>query len=335
MYEYEYLTLHGLRILAVDGSRIFLPENHATIKEFGTMAYLSKITDSSGEHCCARASVLYDVLNKVALHARLAPIATSELKLAEDHLSHVNNNDLVIYDRFYASYRMLAIAQVYQGDFLVRCSKASFKIVREMFAGKTPDDVTVTLKPNSKTNMSINNQTLPSNLVVRFVRIRLNSGEYEVLATSLTDKNKYPHSIFAELYNCRWGVETFYGKLKTRLDLENFSGISVEAVLQDFYVAVLLTGIETIFTEDSETWLKRQKGGHAKQINKAVSFNTIKQHAFEIFMSDEPPDELLDKLTRLFVTNPVTRRPGRKSPRGRLSPSARLNFVRRRRKIVF
>jgi hypothetical protein len=156
-----------------------------------------------------------------------------------------------------------------------------------------------------------------------------------VLVTSLTDKEAYPPAIFAELYHCRWGVETFYGKLKTRLDLENFSGVSVEAVLQDFYVAVLLTGIETILTDDAETWLKRQTGGHPKQVNKAVSFNAIKQHAFELFMSDEPPDVVLDKLTKLFKTSPVTVRPGRNSPRGKLSPAARLNFVRRRRKVVF
>jgi hypothetical protein len=32
----------------------------------------------------------------------------------------------------------------------------------------------------------------------------------------------------------RWGVETFYGVLKGRLELEHFSGQSVEAVRQDF-----------------------------------------------------------------------------------------------------
>ncbi len=42
------------------------------------------------------------------------------------------------------------------------------------------------------------------------------------------------------LYRLRRGIETFYGLLKTRLALENFTGISAEAVRQDFYATVYL-----------------------------------------------------------------------------------------------
>jgi hypothetical protein len=41
---------------------------------------------------------------------------------------------------------------------------------------------------------------------VRFVRVRLSTGEFEVLVTSLLDEAKYPAAGFLELYGLRWGV---------------------------------------------------------------------------------------------------------------------------------
>ncbi len=47
----------------------------------------------------------------------------------------------------------------------------------------------------------------------------LPSGEIEVLATSLMDEQKFQTGGFKELYFLRWGVETFFAKLKGRLSL--------------------------------------------------------------------------------------------------------------------
>jgi hypothetical protein len=49
---------------------------------------------------------------------------------------------------------------------------------------------------------------------VRAVKVKLSTGETEVLLTSLMDKDKYPNEIFKELYFLRWGIETHYGVLK-------------------------------------------------------------------------------------------------------------------------
>jgi hypothetical protein len=46
-----------------------------------------------------------------------------------------------------------------------------------------------------------------SPLSLRLVRIELDSGEVEVLITSLTDSQTYPHDIFMDLYHKRWPVK--------------------------------------------------------------------------------------------------------------------------------
>jgi hypothetical protein len=92
-----------------------------------------------------------------------------------------------------------------------------------------------------------------SQITVRFVRIRLSTGETEVLVTSLLDSDKYTTQMLKELYNLRWGIETIFGVLKERLKIDNFTGKTVTAVKQDFFVIPLippLVGTGTCFVSD-------------------------------------------------------------------------------------
>ena len=68
--------------------------------------------------------------------------------------------------------------------------------------------------------------------------------------TSLLDEVKYPTADFKEIYGLRWGVETFYGVVKTRLQLENFTGKTVESIRQDFHATIYITGLESILTHE-------------------------------------------------------------------------------------
>jgi hypothetical protein len=338
MYEDgDYAVWHGHRILAIDGSRVILPTNDETIARFGTVPYDNKQTyaGSNGEHALAIASVLYDVLNRISIDAALAPANSYEGDLAREHLKHAKVGDLVIYDRGYASFRMMALATQANVGFLIRCPKGRFSIATAMLTGKGTDDVIVSLQAPANFHKDPRNTGLPDTLTVRFARITLDDGAYEVLATSLTNQQEYPLEDFKELYYLRWGVETFYGILKTRLILENFSGYSVNAIRQDFFAAVFLTGAETILTKDAEEQLGKQRGGRPKKVNKAVSFNLIKEHAFELFYSKQPDEQRLEELTNLFMTSPTLIRKDRNPPRKNSSSHRILGFWKRQRKEVF
>jgi IS4 transposase len=81
---------------------------------------------------------------------------------------------------------------------------------------------------------------------VRFVRVKLSTNKDEILATSWLHKQQNTTDFFSEIYHLRWGVETRYALLKTRLELENFSGKTVTSVLQDFYATLYLTSLESL-----------------------------------------------------------------------------------------
>ena len=124
-------------------------------------------------------------------------------------------------------------------------------------------------------------------LKVRLVRVLLSTGEYEVLVTSLLDDYRYPTEGLLELYHLRWGVETFYGLLKTRLELENFPGISPEAVRQDFHATVYLSSLESLLIDTAHAMLDTKATKHPQKVNRAVSFNAIKNHPLDLLLAGD------------------------------------------------
>lgn len=90
-------------------------------------------------------------------------------------------------------------------------------------------------------------------------------------------------------------------------------------------------------TEDIEDELNAKKMSENKQqkINKAVSFNALKNMAFEIFFNEPDKDKITERLTKLFVMNTIIVRENRKVPRKKISDTQSLNFQKRARKHVF
>lgn len=339
MYESgDYQTFWGFRVLAVDGSKIRLPNKQAIVDEFGVMRWKKKVEadEIKGEIPTATASVLYDVLNSIAIDATLAKANAYEVDLAIEHLAHTKADDLMVKDRGYCSYEMLAQTAHAQRQCVIRCSAASFSVAKKMLKGEGESSQIVTLKPCQKQRAKIKKLGLPMKLTVRFVRVQLETGEYEVLVTSLLDEQRYPTEEFKDLYWFRWNIETFYGIVKDRLELENFTGNSVEAVRQDFFSTIFLTGLESILTDAAQAKLEaKQNNKHRQIVNRSVSFNVIKNKAFELLAGSSPTQPLLEQLTALFMTSPTLQRKGRKVERTKTSASRKLDFYKRRKKHCF
>ena len=333
-----YATYKGMRLLSVDGSKIHLPDEADIRAEFGTTpAQVGFNQQTIPEQPMGQASVLYDVLNRVVLDSVLAENAAYEVELAVDHLVHTQANDLILFDRNYPSYYWLAVLVQLNRHFVGRCSQASFKPVRQMFAGHGPDSQVVSLHCPTSQRQRIRQLGLPEQITVRLVRLILDTGEIELLVTSLLDEVLFPTPEFKPLYQLRWGVETLYDVLKDRLLLENFTGRTVEAVKQDFYATIFISGLESLLTQEATVHLqlKSQANQHQQQVNRFVSFNAIKNHVIELFYTETDETLILDKLTRLFLLKPSYIREGRIVPRPKSSTLKRLHFQRRKKKVCF
>jgi len=347
----DYKRYKGrFRLLSTDGSEVILPNDEDIRKEFGAINYTNGKDDQiAGSKPQATASVMYDVLNHVATDSISGHSGAYEADLAEEHLSCTCGNDLIPVDRNYTSYRFLACMSQYGRDFVGRCAKNSFKAVRELSEGKGKDSRIVRLKPSDM--KEVKELGLPEEIKIRFVRVRPDTGGTEISVTSLIDDELYITEEFKELYNMRRGVETFYGVLKTRLNLENFTGKTAESVKQDFYATIYLTGSESVLTREVDEELeekssqvhnsnedKKSEGKtpeYQHKVNKAVSFNAIKNHVFNLFYLEKDNDILSEKPEALFRMNTICVRKGRKTERKKQSSDRLLNYHKRIRKICY
>ena len=82
--------------------------------------------------------------------------------------------------------------------------------------------------------------------------------------------------------------------------------------------------------------LTKRETKYPQQVNHAVSFNAIKNHAFELLYGEKDTNILLDKLEKLFLTNPTRYRLNKPSPpRKNSSSKSLLNYFKRLRKVCF
>ncbi len=333
-----YQRDQGFRLLAIDGSKIRLPDSRDVSDTFGTINITNgKDSQPIGKHAHGLASVCYEVLNKIVIDRQLGNARAYEVDLAVKPLPATQPQDLLLLDRGYASYQWLATCVQHQRHFVVRGSAASFKPARQLLEGLGADSQVVDLTPSFSKRLAITVLGLPSVLRVRFVRVALPNDEFEVLVTNLLDETRFPTSSLGQLYHLRWGVETLYGVVKTRLQLEHFSGLTADSVRPDFYATIFITNLESVLTEEATTQLeqKTSKNRHPPQVNQAVSFNAIKNYIIDLFYLEHNSEEILRPLTQLFLTNPSSVRPQRSVPRRQRSLTQRLNYHRRIKKLCF
>lgn len=325
----------GYRCLGVDGSKIILPNTKEIKETFGSIRIKNQ-TSMEGTYAAALFECCYDVLNRIAIAGVLAHCLSYEVDLAVELLSATKEDDLLIYDRCYASYKFLSILTKGNKNYIIRCSTSSFKETIGLFDGSEKNWSKVVTLAGSRNKKTLIENELPQEIQVRFVSVILSTGEIEVLATSIMSE-KFSRDDFKEAYNLRWGIEGYFHVLKERLCLENFTGKTLESVRQDFWSTIFISNVETVFTENAKDKMqaKNHGGNHETKVNKAVAFNAIKNMAFDIFLNTKDRETLFEKLDVLFMMSPTLKRPGRNRPRDKRSSKQAYNFLKRLKKQIF
>jgi len=303
----------NLRILAMDGSRLTLPFTKELEEIYGqtknqTNTYIVQ----------AKACVLYDLLNEICINGVLSSIDTDERTQAKQLLEHCQANDLIIYDRGYPSFEL--IYEHYQKNlhFLMRMPLDFSQVVKDFLAsGKTSQIVEI--KPGQKKSFENKPYTKSSTLKIRLLRITLNGGGIEVLATSLLDSKHYGNEVFKELYFKRWKIETYYDELKNKLKIEEFSGYSNQSILQDFYSTLFVSNIQTLIeneiNEEIEKESETKNIKYQYKINTTLSYGFMKDRILELFFTKNDMNDIINELKELFKKHLIPIRPNRKFER--------------------
>jgi len=300
---------NGFRLLAVDGSNLELPSDPEIQKKFG-------INKLSGRPM-AMLSTLYDLNHRIWLSAELVSTKIGERKPVIEHLKKTRQDDLLLYDRGYPAFWFFVLHQQVKRNFCMRLQRNSFKCTDEFFnSGETEAIVQIPVTKKYRRQCRSHGVSVPSSSVtIRLIRVELDSGGVEVLATSLID-SIYPANIFSDLYHQRWGHEEGYKHLKIHAELQNWSGKQLNSVLQDLYAKLLtlnLTSIQEIIAQ-IRVDQKTESCKHRYQVNHVQALSQMKGMIVKILNSLNPHKWLL-LLTEAMAKNTTSIRPGRKFDR--------------------
>jgi hypothetical protein len=317
--EAEYYVWHQMRLLAVDGTRLVLPNHPSVAEEFGVHQFGPK-ADSS--RSLAIASLLYDPLNLLTIDSRIAPYSSSEGDLLMQHLAKINTGDMLLLDRGYPSFWLLFLLRARGIEFCVRLKEDWWLKVKDFTQSNEKERiVTFSLPKKDRAKLKDYPHMQDTEITCRLIKVELENGEKEILCTSLTDCEKYPYSDFEQLYHFRWNEEEAYKLLKSRIEMENFSGKTAKAVKQDFHAKVFLMTLCAAYAHPIEEKViaefKADKDRkHGQKINRTNALAMTMDILVPTFIRQKYKEGLEAFDSLVWQTREIVR-PGRSNPRNK------------------
>jgi hypothetical protein len=316
-----YLEWNHHRVLAADGSTLMLPDHSTTREEFGVHK-MGRNADA--ERSLATTSIVYDVLNLLTVDAIIDKYAVSEQQLLQEHLSRVKflEGDLLLLDRGYPSIALMFTLQQRRIEFCIRLKGTWWLEAEKMIMNGETDKVVKFSLPAKDKHLQLEYLVAEPTVTCRLIVIELETGEKEVLCTSLLDNKKYRHACFKELYHLRWNIEEAYKLYKCRARWDVFSGKTARNIKQDFYAkvfmmtmcAILSHPIEQRVRKESESEIHRK---HRQQINRTNALALCRECWARLWI--RPKIQVaLDAMDNVLKRTCEIVRPGRKFKRTHL-----------------
>lgn len=284
-------TYCGMRLIAIDGSDISL-ENAPELKQsFGC-------SGPKKDAATALCSTAYGPLDHIIYDCRIDSYIKDERDLARMHVGRLEElglkGSLLLFDRWYPSAEFISFL-LKEGFHFVMRARSKWNLEADKV--KTQD--WIPLEHEGK------------HLSVRVLKVNLPTGEIETLLTSLNQK-QLPIRKAAKLYFKRWAVETSYDLLKSKLQLENFSGKTVVSVKQDFYATMYLANLASFISADADEKITQADADKNLKYPRRSSSNRtihILRNAF-IRMLLEPDatirDAMLQRIVDTIAQKPVS-----------------------------
>jgi len=330
----EVLTWRGHRVLAYDGTDLNLPNTPELQQAFSVQR-----NQYGSEKVQALAGVLYDVRNDLALGAQLGRLQAEKNFLLGELWEATAPGDLLVMDRLFADYSVIARAEKEGRKVLIRCPVGRFAVVDQFReATQTEAVVKLPLPQSPQTRKYVREHKLPEAVTVRLIKFTLETGETEVLLTTLCDRRRYPTAEFKEVYHWRWNEETFFDRVKNIFEVERCSGFSETAIKQDFFGVIFLATLESLLAKGPQSELaerdRRRHNNTQAQVNRAVSYVSLVDRAVQLLADPRSdPAEVLEELRFLFKKDPTRNARGRKFERKKFNHAAALHFQRYNKRI--
>jgi len=251
---------HGHRTWSLDGSSFSMPDTPALQAYFGQPGNQGKGCGFPVAHVLA----LFHAGTGLLMRVVASPLRTHDMRHAATMHPELQEGDILLADRGFASYAHLALLFLRKIHAVFRCHQqqiVSFRVGRKHTSRRRPkkglprsrylkrlgrwDQLVEYTKPKEQPAWmdDATFASLPETLVVRELRYltpqRGHRTKVITLVTTLLDPVLYPKADLERLYLSRWQIETNLKHLKTTMRMEVLHCKTVEGVLKELYVFAL------------------------------------------------------------------------------------------------
>jgi len=306
----------GRETLMVDGTTVSMPD---TVKN--QQAFPQPRTQAPGlGFPIARVVAIISLATGVLRDLAIGPYKgkeTGETALLRELLDRLKGGEILLGDRFFASYFGI-IALVQRGvDGLFRMHQLrKYDFRRGKRLGISDHIVCWSKPPRPSWMTAAEYDALPEELRIRELRVRVKQPGFRVkeviLVTTLLDSVEYTNEELAQLYFQRWNIELDLRSIKCVVQMDVLRCATPAMVIKEIWMHALAYNlIRGVMAAAAEA-----HGKTPRQISFAGTLQTMT--AFREVLHRAPPETrrlLVDVMLRVIAGHEVGNKPGRVEPR--------------------
>lgn len=237
------LLWKGFQLIAGDGSTVSLPASRQIKDYFGIHS-----TNNDGiSNCLAQIFMLYDVCTGLVINGCISKMGDSERTLLKNCLVDFPvTKAIFLLDRGFGHFHVCKRFLNAKRDFCIRISGTNSEFGKRV-TKELCNDFLICWEPTRKERKTCLKHGLDIEpITVRVSKIKLKSGEIELLVSSLSDMDTYNLADMKELYRMRWAIEEGFKKLKPKMKLEYFGSRKPEGIFQEFEAHLFMMNLVAI-----------------------------------------------------------------------------------------
>ena len=310
------LLWHGRHVRLVDGTTVSMPDTPENQE-----AYPQNVQQKEGlGFPIARVVMLLSLATGMVTDMAMGPYAgkeTGELALLRSLLGRFNPGDVLLADRYYCSYFMIALLQERGIDLVARLHQrrpVDFRRGRRL--GKDDQVVTWDRPPRPKWMDQQTYDRMPPSIEVREIRVQVGQPGFRVesfvAVTTLTDAKEYPRDEIADLYRRRWQAELDIRAIKITMGMDVLRCKTPEMVRKEMWTCLLAYNLIRLTMLQSA----QEAGVSPRTLSFTAAVQTIGASWLVMVLGDDMlTSPLVDAALATMALHVVGNRPGRVEPR--------------------
>ena len=307
---------HGRHVYLVDGTTVSMPDTPDNQE-----AYPQPSSQEEGlGFPIARLVVLLSLATGMLVDMAMGPYTgkeTGETALLRQLLDRFTRGDVLLADRYYCSYFMVALLMESGVDFVTRVhQRRDTDFRRGQRLGKN-DHLVEWRRPERPEWMDLQAyKRMPSSITIREIHLHVgHSGcrvESLVVVTTLTDADQYTPDDIAELYGCRWLAELDIRAIKISMGMDILRCKTPSMVRKEMWTCLLAYNlIRRAMLQSAQG-----SGKSPRHLSFSAALQAIAASWQVIVLSgDSVATRLVDAELENLADHLVGNRPGRVEPR--------------------